>query len=57
MTTTENTCGPTDTPDDIDIDALREKYAQERSKRLRADGAKQYLELKDDFAELRKKIW
>ena len=28
-------CGPTHTPDDIDIDALREKYAQERAKRLR----------------------
>ena len=51
MTTTENTCGPTQTPDDIDIDALREKYSQERDKRLRPEGATQYLELKDDFAE------
>ena len=32
------TCGPTQTPDDIDIDALREKYLQERDKRLRAEG-------------------
>ena len=46
-----NACGPTDTPDDIDIDALREKYAQERAKRLRPEGASQYLELKDDFAD------
>lgn len=45
------TCGPTDTPTDIDIPALREKYAQERAKRLRPEGAKQYLELKDDFAD------
>ncbi|PRC42293.1 monooxygenase, partial [Mycobacterium sp. ITM-2017-0098] len=46
-----NTCGPTDTPDDFDIDALREKYAQERAKRLRPEGASQYLELEGDFAE------
>ena len=46
-----DTCGPTQTPDDIDIDALREKYSQERDKRLRPEGATQYLELKDDFAE------
>lgn len=46
-----DTCGPTQTPDDVDIDALREKYAQERAKRLRREGADQYLELKDDFAE------
>jgi cyclohexanone monooxygenase len=46
-----DTCGPTPTPDDIDIDALREKYLHERDKRLRADGSTQYLELKDDFAE------
>lgn len=46
-----DTCGPTQTPDDIDIDALRQKYAQEREKRLRTEGSKQYLELKDDFAE------
>jgi cyclohexanone monooxygenase len=46
-----DTCGPTQTPDDIDIDALREKYLQERDKRLRPEGSKQYLELKDDFAE------
>src|SRR5215211_222649 len=44
-------CGPTQTPDDIDIPALRQKYAQERAKRLRPEGSKQYLELKDDFAE------
>jgi cyclohexanone monooxygenase len=46
-----DTCGPTPTPDDIDIDALRKKYRHERDKRLRADGSTQYLELKDDFAE------
>ena len=46
-----DTCGPTQTPDDIDIDALREKYLFERDKRLRPEGSKQYLELKHDFAE------
>ena len=44
-------CGPTNTPDDIDIEALREKYAAERAKRLRPEGASQYLELKGDFAD------
>src|SRR4051812_48111258 len=43
-----DTCGPTDTPDDVDIDAMREKYAQERAKRLRPEGASQYLELKNE---------
>ncbi len=38
MTTTENTCGPTDTHTDIDIPAIREKYAAERAKRLRPEG-------------------
>lgn len=44
-------CGPTDTPGDIDIPALRAKYAAERAKRLRPEGAEQYLELEGDFAE------
>lgn len=44
-------CGPTDTPGDVDIPALREKYAAERTKRLRPEGAEQYLELEGDFAE------
>src|SRR4051812_45537191 len=46
-----DTCGPTDTPTDIDIPAIREKYAAERAKRLRPEGADQYLELEGDFAE------
>jgi cyclohexanone monooxygenase len=41
---------PTDTPDDVDIPALREKYQREREKRLRSEGSKQYVELEDDFA-------
>jgi cyclohexanone monooxygenase len=44
-------CPPTQTPDDIDIDALREKYRQERDKRLRAEGSKQYVELSGEFAD------
>jgi cyclohexanone monooxygenase len=46
-----DTCGPTDTPDDIDIPALRKKYLHERDKRLRPEGSKQYLELEGEFAE------
>jgi cyclohexanone monooxygenase len=45
------TCGPTQTPADIDIDALRDKYLHERDKRLRPEGSTQYLELKGEFAE------
>ncbi|MDT5140103.1 MAG: cyclohexanone monooxygenase, partial [Mycobacterium sp.] len=43
-------CPPTPTPDDIDLEALREKYRQEREKRLRPEGSKQYIELSDDFS-------
>ncbi|BBY28591.1 flavin-containing monooxygenase [Mycolicibacterium sediminis] len=45
------TCGPTDVPTDVDITALREKYAAERAKRVRPEGASQYLELEGDFAD------
>lgn len=37
------TCQPTQTPADIDIPALKEKYRQERERRYRAEGQKQYL--------------
>src|SRR4030081_2040369 len=50
MTSLETNCGPSQTPDDIDIDALREKYRHEREKRLRKEGSKQYVELEDAFA-------
>jgi cyclohexanone monooxygenase len=49
--TSFDTCGPTDTPDDIDLVALRQKYLYERDKRLRPEGSKQYLELEGEFAE------
>lgn len=49
--TSFDTCGPTDTPTDIDIPAIRERYAAERAKRLRPEGGAQYLELEGDFAE------
>ena len=51
MTTYDTACGPTQTPEDIDIDALREKYLHERDKRLRPEGSTQYLELKGEFAD------
>ncbi|HLY79379.1 MAG TPA: NAD(P)-binding protein, partial [Caulobacteraceae bacterium] len=41
---------PLDTAElDFDPDALREKYRQERDKRLRADANEQYVEVKGDF--------
>ena len=46
----DNGCGPSRTPDDIDIAALRNKYRAERGKRLREEGSKQYVELTDEFA-------
>ena len=36
-------CQPTQTPVDVDIPALREKYRLEREKRLRPEGHKQYV--------------
>jgi cyclohexanone monooxygenase len=45
------TYGPTDVPQDIDIEALREKYRQERDKRLRPEGSKQYIEADDEYAD------
>lgn len=41
-----------ETYDDLDFDpvALRNKYAQERQKRLRDDGNEQYIEVKGDYA-------
>src|SRR3954453_13690515 len=40
------------TSDDLafDPDALRERYKQEREKRLRPDGADQYIEMKGKWA-------
>ncbi len=47
---TDPNCPPTRTPDDIDLEALRDKYRRERDKRLRPEGSQQYVELVDDFA-------
>ena len=44
-------CEPTQTPDDIDLPALREKYRQERDKRLRPEGSQQYVEAQGAFAD------
>jgi len=38
--------------DAAQIDALKEKYARERDKRLRADGNDQYIRLEKQFAQL-----
>jgi cyclohexanone monooxygenase len=45
------TCEPTQTPIDVDVVALREKYRRERDKRLRPEGSRQYIETSADFAE------
>ena len=44
---------PRPEPGDLgfDPDALREKYRQERDKRIRADGNDQYIEVTSDFAQ------
>jgi len=46
-------CAPTRTPEPVDIAALRQKYLQERDKRLRPEGQAQYLrpsgEIVDSF--------
>jgi hypothetical protein len=45
------TCEPTQTPADIDIPALREKYRIERDRRLRPEGQRQYLVTQGEFAD------
>ena len=44
-------CQPSNTPDDIDLPALREKYRAERERRVRRDGQYQYLKTQDDYAD------
>ncbi len=46
------TCQPSNVPalENVDIPALREKYRQERDKRLQQNGQKQYVQPVDDFA-------
>jgi cyclohexanone monooxygenase len=44
-------CEPTQTPDDIDLPALREKYREERDKRLRLEGSKQFLHTAGELAD------
>jgi cyclohexanone monooxygenase len=43
-------CDSSQTPDDIDLVGLREKYRQEREKRLRPEGTRQYVEVAGDLA-------
>ncbi|TCM15346.1 cation diffusion facilitator CzcD-associated flavoprotein CzcO [Novosphingobium sp. PhB165] len=46
-------CKPTDvpTPGEIDIPALRQRYAHERDKRLRPEGGEQYLKTEHEYAQ------
>ena len=43
-------CEPTETPGDIDLDALRERYRLERDKRLRPEGSTQYRAAEGELA-------
>ncbi|RYG60297.1 NAD(P)/FAD-dependent oxidoreductase, partial [bacterium] len=47
----ESTCAPSAVPsaDDIDLAGLKERYRQEREKRLQSDGGAQYVQPKGDF--------
>jgi cation diffusion facilitator CzcD-associated flavoprotein CzcO len=45
-------CAPTITPDQVDIYSLQEKYRQERDKRIRVEGQKQYERTIGDFADV-----
>jgi cation diffusion facilitator CzcD-associated flavoprotein CzcO len=44
-------CAPTQTPEKVDIRSLREKYREERDKRLRSEGQKQYVRPIGEFAD------
>ncbi|WP_439133566.1 flavin-containing monooxygenase [Pseudomaricurvus sp.] len=46
-------CEPTKvpSPEEIDIEAIKEKYTEERNKRIRPDGQKQYVKTKEEFSE------
>ena len=41
----------------IDVDALRDKYAQERARRIRPDGIDQYVEIAGEFARFAEDPW
>ncbi|MCV7199159.1 flavin-containing monooxygenase [Mycobacterium angelicum] len=41
----------------LDVDALRQKYAEERARRLRPDGIAQYVEIAGDFARFGDDPW
>jgi cyclohexanone monooxygenase len=43
-------CEPTQTPEGLDVPALREKYRLERDRRLRREGQSQYLRTVGEFA-------
>jgi cation diffusion facilitator CzcD-associated flavoprotein CzcO len=42
---------------DFDVDALRQKYAQERARRIRPEGIAQYVEIAGEFARFGEDPW
>jgi cyclohexanone monooxygenase len=51
IVTMDMACQPTEVPDEIDIDAIKAKYAHERDKRVRKEGEAQYVEVSDEFSD------
>jgi cyclohexanone monooxygenase len=48
---------PADLEIEVDSEALRQKYREERDKRLRPDGAAQYIDVTGEFAHFREDIF
>jgi cation diffusion facilitator CzcD-associated flavoprotein CzcO len=42
---------------ELDVDALRRKYAEERARRIRPDGIAQYVEIAGEFAQFAEDHW
>jgi cation diffusion facilitator CzcD-associated flavoprotein CzcO len=42
---------------ELDVDALRRKYAEERARRIRPDGIAQYVEIAGEFAQFAEDPW
>ena len=57
MTTAGDTSGDKVSELGFDPDALRAKYREERDKRLRPDGLRQYVEMKGDLAHFERDPW
>ena len=59
MTTPSDDSRPNAAPDatDLDLGALKDKYREEREKRLRKDGTEQYVQVAGDYAHFEADPW